>query len=106
MGLFGKDDPYDDNALIRAARKRILQELQAKKAAASSVINNNVYGNSMAGGGGLMERMNGAGPSEDPGLYDYLVDIERRDLPEVNPHTGKPAGWTKRVHRHRQEKKK
>lgn len=104
MSIFGgDDDPVSDNALIRAARKRILAELEAKQAAQQSVINN--YGGGGQVGGGLMERMNGA-QGEDPGLYDYLVDIERRDLPEKDPDTGKPIGWTKKVHRHREEKKK
>lgn len=104
MGLFSKNsdaDGLDDSALIQAARKRILAELETKGGAAAPSFTNNVYG----GGGGLMERMNGA-QAEDPDLYDYLVDIERRDLPEINEATGKPAGWTKKVHRHRQEKKK
>ncbi len=103
MSMFGDDDPLDDAALIKAARKRILRQLDAEQTGggANSVINN--YG---GGGGGLMERMNGGGEAEDPGLYDYLVDIERRDLPEINPDTKKPVGWTKKVHRHREEKKK
>ena len=92
MGLFSDDDPYDDSALIRAARKRILAELEAKQ---SGGVVNNVYG----GSGGLTERMNGA-EHEDPSLRDYFVDITREDLPEINEHTGKPRGWKKSVHRH------
>ncbi len=97
-------DMLDDAALIRAARKRILRELEISGGGAGggggAAVTNNVYG-----GGGLMERMNGA-PSNDADLKDYMVDIERRDLPELNPLTGKPMGWTKKVHRHVEEKKK
>lgn len=108
---FGKKSPEDelnDAALIRAARKRLLREIegQAAKEAASQKIINNVYG-----GGGVMDRLGGGGPpppasadGEDP--YDYFVDITRKDLDELNPHTGKPAGWEKKVHRYRHEKKK
>ncbi len=108
MGLFGKksdSDALDDAALIQAARKRIMAELEAKSAGGggmSSTINNYAGG----GGGGLMERMNGATGGGDADLRDYLVDIERRDLPELNEHTGKPVGWTKKVRRHVEEKKK
>lgn len=103
---FGKsaEDELSDQALIRAARRRLLSEI-SQKANAQSVINN-VYG----GGGGVMDRLGGApmtppsSPDEDP--YDYLVDITREDLPDVNPATGKPKGWKKSVHRYRGEKKK
>ncbi len=95
MGLFSGKDPYDDSALIKAARKRILAELEAKGGAAG--ITNNVYGG--GSGGGLMERMNGA-EGEDPSLRDYFVDISREDMPEINEKTGKPKGWNKKVHRH------
>lgn len=106
MGLFSKNsdaDALDDAALIKAARKRILRELEMQSGGmgGGAAVTNNVYG----GGGGLMERMNGA-PSDDGDLRDYMVDIERRDLPELNPLTKKPVGWTKKVRRHVEEKKK
>lgn len=103
MGLF--DDPeqnFDDAALIRAARKRIMAELEAKQAGGGNTVNNNNY----AGGGGLMERMNGGGAGDDGDLRDYLVDITREDLPGLNELTGKPPGWKKTVHRYTKEKKK
>ena len=89
----------DDNALIRAARKRILRELAAQSDGGHSNTINNYAG----GGGhhGLMEAMNGGG-SDDPSLHDYLVDIEKRDIP--GEEGGKPIGWTNKVHRHREEK--
>jgi hypothetical protein len=111
MSIFGDEDPTSDSALLKAVRKRLLNEISAKQAA-SSVINNNVYGGSAhAGGsdvGGLLGSMGGApaAAGEDP--FDYLVDIERKDLP-INPETGKPEGWRKSVRRHRtpkDEKKK
>lgn len=88
----------DDASLIRAARKRILRELAAQASpAAANTINN------YAGGGshGLMEKMNGGG-DDDASLHDYLVDIEKRDIP--GEEGGKPIGWTKKVHRHREAK--
>ncbi len=89
----------DDNALVQAVRKRLLRELEAQQEARiSNTINNNQGGGSH-GGGGLMEAMNGGGP-EDP--YEYLVDIEKRDIP--GEEGGKPLGWTKKVHRHREKK--
>lgn len=100
------DQEFDDAALIRAARKRIMRELEAQQAGGGSPITNNVF--SGGGGGiapGLMERMNGA-EAEDPSLRDYLVDITREDLPDINPATGKPVGWKKSVHRYVREKKK
>ncbi len=103
MGLFpgSDDDETSDQALIKAARKRIMRELEAQHAA--SVVNNITQNASGGGRGGLMESMNGGG-GEDPGLYDYLVDIEKKDIPGENG--GKPMGWTKKVHRYRSEKKK
>lgn len=97
----------DDDRLVQAVRQRLLRDLQAKNEAhqVSNVINNNQYGGHGAGGGGgLMGAMNGAPPPEDPSLFDYLVDIEKRDIPGEGG--GKPVGWTKRVHRHRDEKGK
>lgn len=105
--MFGPspDDEVSDAALIRAARKRILGQLAGEKAAKQAAIVNNVYG---GGGGGVMDQMAGRGaasPSpdgDDP--YSYYVDITRKDLPDVNPHTGKPAGWEKSVHRYKQKR--
>ncbi len=80
----------DDAAILAAVKKRLLRELKEKKRpeGQGAKVSDDVRGMMMEG--------------EDP--YDYLVDIERRDLPDLNPHTGKPAGWTKKVHRHREKK--
>ena len=94
-----EEDPYSDAALIRAARKRLLSELEPamKKAESSanhaSVVNNVYGGGHGAGDGGLMDRMGGggstpAGEGEDP--FSYFVDVTRKDLPDINPATGKP----------------
>ncbi len=100
-------DPIDtsDQALIAAIRRRLLQEIEREQAGGASVVNN-VYGGgapivpSEAPSQGLMGQMGGqAGATEDP--YDYFVDIVRKDLPEINPETGKPIGWEKSVRRHR-----
>lgn len=108
-----EEDPLGDAALIKAARKRLLAELDPELRKAESSANrasvvNNVYGGGHgSGGGGLMDQLGGAaqgGSGEDP--FDYFVNIQRKDLPDVNPVTGKPAGWEKTVHRYRQEKKK
>lgn len=91
----------DDNALVQAVRKRLLRELEAQQAhQISNTINNNQ--SSGGHGGGLMEAMNGGQPggSDDP--FDYLVDIEKRDIP--GEEGSKPVGWTKKVHRHRTKK--
>ncbi len=91
----------DDKALVQAARKRILRELEAQHMASQihNTINNSQGDRGGGGGGGLMEAMNGGG-KEDPELYDYLVDIEKRDIPGEEEGS-KPVGWTKKVHRHR-----
>lgn len=116
MGLFGdNEDERFSQDLSKVMRKRILAEVAAKQARAAaaggggSVINNVYGGHATAGGGGggVMDRlgpsMGGGEGGEDP--FDYLVDITREDLP-LNPETGKPGGWKKHVHRHREEKKK
>lgn len=107
--MFGSndDDPLSDTAMIKAMRKRLLEEISAKQAA-SNVIHNNVYGGSAhAGGasdvGGVMGLLggNGGGTSEeDP--FDYMVDIERKNMPP--DESGKSPGWTKHVRRHRSAK--
>ena len=96
-----------DQMLLQAIREKALNDIKAQHAA-QSIINN--YGSSGAGsplGGsaGVGSAMSDAGsgsPGEDP--FDYWVDITRKDLPEINEATGKPAGWEKSVHRHRTPK--
>ncbi len=84
-----------DDELVQAVRQRLLRELAEKQEAhqISNVINNHGGGSH---GGGLMEAMHGGG-GEDP--MEYLVDIEKHDIP--GPEGGKPVGWKKSVHRHR-----
>ena len=88
-----------DDQLIQAVRKRLLRDIAEKHEAQhiSNVINNHQGG----GHGGLMEAMNG-GQHEDPALFDYMVDIEKHDIPGAEG--GKPVGWKKSVHRHRSPK--
>ncbi len=81
----------DDNALIRAARKRILRELAGQQGSQGSDTHH-------AAAGGIMDRMGGA-PSGDNDLFEYLVDISKKD--EIDPTTGKSVGWTKHVKRSR-----
>jgi hypothetical protein len=109
MGIFGsnEDERYSDAAIIRAARKRLLEQIAAKAEAASPSFVNNVYGGGGAPhmGGGVMDRMGSSAslsPEDDP--YDYMVNILREDLPDVNPATGKPKGWSKTVTRSRVRK--
>jgi len=99
MSIFGgdEDERYSDAAIIRAARKRLLEQIAAKAEGAPSFVNN-VYGGGGAPhmGGGVMDQMGSKGVSgadEDP--FDYLVDITRTDT---------PTGWEKRVHRYREPK--
>lgn len=109
------DDQISDDMLIAAARKRILSELgQSGGGGGVQKLVNNIYGAQQGGGdmgggggGGLFDSLSGGDQGqggEDP--FDYNVDITRRDLEEINPLTGKPAGWTKTVHRWRGSKKK
>lgn len=109
MGIFGsnEDERYSDAAIIRAARKRLLEQIAAKAEAASPSFVNNVYGGGGAPhmGGGVMDKLGSSAPSgdgEDP--YSYYVDIMREDLPDVHPVTGKPIGWKKSVHRYKAKK--
>ena len=92
-----------DQQLLAAMRQRILNEIEKRQE--QQAIINNVYG----GGGDYQSRSSGvadqlgtASDGEDP--YDYFVDITREDLPDINPATGKPAGWKKSVQRYRKKK--
>lgn len=92
-----------ENVLRQAIQQRILEEIQRKEAAHQVV--NNVYGQSGAAAPhahGVSEQMGGMSPED----YDYLVDITRSDLPEINPATKKPMGWKKTVHRYASPKGK
>ena len=96
--------PLDDQILLNAVRQRVLDDLNRREQQQQIV--NNVYGGGGEGKGhvpmrGVAEQLGDMG-EEDP--YDYFVDITRRDLDEMNPHTGKPSGWTKNVHRFRKKK--
>ncbi len=91
-------DEINDEMLIQAMRKRLLDQIAAQGGGSQSVVNN-VYG------GGISEAQ-GAGGGPDPSDRDYFVDIMREDLPEINAATGKPKGWKKSVHRFSTEKKK
>lgn len=95
-------DDTSDEALIRAIRKRLLDEISTRNAGASERIVNNVYG---AGPTGLVDRLYqsqlGQQPDgEDP--YEYYVDIERDDKLDDE---GNKIGWTKNVRRYRDKKK-
>lgn len=99
-----KEDEYND-MLRQAIRDRILSEV--KKPRDVDRIVNNVYGgpltsdkNQGLGGGVTGEMAEGMTPEE----LDYFVKIEREDMPELNPLTGKPKGWKKKVHRYTRPK--
>lgn len=100
------DQEINDNLLVSAMRKRILDEINKREQAHQASVTNNVYGGSGEGShhkmSGVGDQLGQAHEGEDP--YDYFVDITRKDLPDINPHTGKPAGWEKSVHRHRKKK--
>lgn len=93
-----KEDEYND-MLRQAIRDRILSEVRKPRDVERIV--NNVYGGALTSdknqglGGGVMGEMS-------PEDRDYLVDITREDLPELNPLTGKPKGWKKTVKRYTQ----
>jgi len=105
FGFGDEDDETSDAALLKAVRKRILSEVSSPREAAAAKIINKVYGG--GGGGGVMDRLGhqpqmGGEGGEDP--FDYFVNIQRKDLPDINPETGKPIGWEKTVHRYREPK--
>lgn len=97
--LGGDDEDINDESLLRAIRKRLLDEISSGRSAERIV--NNVYGSSPTG---LVDRLNESymGQSgEDP--YEYFVDIDRED--KIDPETGEKIGWAKKVRRYRDKKK-
>lgn len=95
MGYENEDEAQYRAQLNAAIRKRLLSEID--RGGGQSVVNN-VYGGGVgAPGGGIREMM--AEGADDPAMRDYYVDIEREDMPDINPATGKPKGWRKKVHR-------
>jgi hypothetical protein len=93
-------DEEEYNQMLRQAiRDRILSEVRKPREVDRVV--NNVYGGPLTSdknqglGGGVTGEM-------APEDLDYLVDITREDLPELNPLTGKPKGWKKTVVRRTQ----
>lgn len=107
-----KKQPITDAVLLEAMRQRLLDEISRRQE--TNVINNLIGGSSDAlpavrGASGVSQYASPTSSAEDeidPALYDYFVDITREDLPDINPATGKPAGWKKSVHRYRAEKGK
>lgn len=95
------DEEEYTRMLREAIRDRILNEV--KKPRDVDRIVNNVYGGPLTSdknqglGGGVTGEM-----AEDmtPEEMDYFVNITRKDLPNLNPLTGKPEGWEKTVHRY------
>lgn len=103
MGIFSKDeDPNSDEEMIKAIRKRLMDEI-GRSSGGSERIVNNVYGSSPSG---LVDRLyqdkevSGDAGEDDP--YEYMVDIDRED--KLN-EAGEKIGWNKRVHRYRDKKK-
>lgn len=107
-----------DQALIQAVRKRLLEELAAKRGDSEKIVNN-VYGGGASGGGGVMDRMGSGGDEMSPEDQEYFVDILRQNYEPgeeamvMDPQTGKPmpqklgsGGWQKKVHRFTRPKKK
>ncbi len=112
-----QEQTVTDEALIAAIRRRMLEDIEKKKEAAAIV--NNVYGGAQAGGGGVMDRLGGEGQEMSPEDQSYFVDILRQNYepgdeaetidPETGMATKRPlphGGWSKRVHRFSQPKKK
>lgn len=102
MDIF--NDPEFQQEMIKRIREKLMASMDGGGASpgkdATSIVNN-LYGNSGGGMNGLVEQMNGGPQGPAPDDFDYLVDIERRDLPEVNEATGRPVGWKKTVNRRR-----
>lgn len=102
MGRRKPEEDVSDEALIRAARRRLLAQIgpeAAARAAAPAPSSHDMPG-------GLMGELGGGGASyaqgDDP--FAYMVDIERHNLPP--DASGKSPGWTKKVRRYRDDKKK
>ena len=104
-----------DMDLVAAIRRRMLEDIQAKKDAEKIV--NNIYGGPV--GGGVMDQLGGPASPSPEGDRDYFVDILRQDYEPgdeamvIDPETGQPVpkkldrgGWQKRVHRFSSPKKK
>jgi hypothetical protein len=95
--------------LLEAIREKALQDIKAQHAAQQIF---NMTGSTGSGAGspvssgltsGVGSAMSGA-DTMSPEDFDYMVSIDRRDSPDINPATGKPNGWTKNVHRYRTPK--
>jgi hypothetical protein len=102
----GMEDDTSDPALLRAIRKRLLDEIGHRGGSDAAAVVNNIYGGHIPSGApaGVSDRMSGQPSGEDPRDYDYMVDIIRKDLADKDPDTGKPVGWEKSVHRYRNPK--
>lgn len=80
-----------ERELVEAMKRRILREIEKQDSAAPASIVQHLYN----GGGAASSPEHSQGISEqalaNPELYDYMVDIERKNTPE---------GWTKQVKRY------
>lgn len=107
------DQDINDEMLIRAMRKRLLDDI-SRRGEAERVVNN-IYGGGV-GGGGVSDQMGAEMPDED---QSYFVDILRENYDPgdsatvIDPETGEKVsrqlprgGWGKYVHRFSQPKKK
>lgn len=110
--MIDNNDDINDEMLVRAMRKRLLDEI-SRRGEAEKIVNN-VYGGPV--GGGVMDQMGAESPDDD---QSYFVDILREnyepgDSAQVtDPETGEKVsrvlpkgGWGKYVHRFSQPKKK
>ena len=88
--------PLTEEDLIQLARSRVLAQLQGGGARAHQEHQKQ----RQESAGGYDSISQGMSPED----LDYWVDITRRDLDELNPNTGKPAGWNKKVHRYTEPK--
>lgn len=100
------ENSVNDDMLLAAIRRRLLEEIQAGGAGSSEAaqIINNVYGSAPVGSNGIVEGMSGGGGGQPGGDdFEYMVDISRRDQFDPEDPTRK-IGWDKSVHRHRKKK--
>lgn len=113
---YAQQDDLSDQSLIKAVRRRLLEELQRKE---QEKIVNNIYGGQVVPEkSGIMENMAGQdGGDITPEDRDYFVDILRQNYDPgdeaqvIDPTTGQPVtqkldrgGWQKRVHRFTKKK--
>lgn len=88
--------PLTDEDLIQLVRAQMAGNIN-RLGYGQADLNEELQRSRQKGASSIAEQMT-------PEEWDYYVDITREDLPEINPDTGKPRGWKKKVHRYTTKK--